>query len=65
MLYNLMGSWAVALIEIIPSKQEVEEMSDTLVLLVVFRAMVQDIFKKRFGSREKKKLVGVFTALIP
>ena len=50
-----MGSWAVALMEIIPSKQDVEEMSDTLVLLVVFRAMVQDIFKERFGSRKKKK----------
>ena len=49
-----MGSWAVALMEIIPSKQDVEEMSDTLVLLVVFRAMVQDIFKERFGSRKKK-----------
>ena len=49
-----MGSWAVALMEIIPSKQEVEEMSDTLVLPVVFRAMVQDIFKERFGSRKKK-----------
>ena len=60
-----MGSWVVALMEIIRSKQEVEEMSDTLVLLVVFSAMVQDICKERFWIKKKKKLVRVFTALIP
>jgi hypothetical protein len=50
-----MGSWEVALMEIIPSKQEVEEMSDTLVLLVVFLAMVQDIFKERFWIKKKTR----------
>jgi hypothetical protein len=50
-----MGSWEVALMEIIPSKQEVEEMSDTLVRLVVFLAMVQDIFKERFWIKKKTR----------
>ena len=50
-----MGSWAVALMEIIPSKQDVEEMSDTLVLLVVFSAMVRDICKERFYKKYPTK----------
>ena len=54
LLFNLMGSWAVGLMEILPSNQEVEEMSDTLVLLVVFSAMVQDICKERFWINKKK-----------
>jgi hypothetical protein len=50
-----MGSWEVALMEIFPSKKEVEEMSDTLVLLVVFLAMVQGIFKERFWIKKKTR----------
>ena len=51
LLFNLMGSWAAGLMVIILSRQGVEEMSDTLVLLVVFSSMMQDIFKRGFGEK--------------
>ena len=54
---------------IIPSKEGVEEMSDTSVLLVVFLPMMKKKKKKKFQGgfwikKFKKKCVGVFTALI-